>query len=153
MLFLLCDHCPKGLRISPGEPGELEGLFGDELDYTPGSQRCYDCGKTATFCDAVDPEVWGKLTIYDVTPAEAFAALNGLGVPEEQECSAAAVEKLFDEHQVTGVRARMIRNSHRCIIDYLEFDNGTKMYFGSSSLGATVYRIAPRHSYAEHVHG
>jgi hypothetical protein len=93
----------------------------------------------------------GNWILTSVTPAEAYTALSGLGLPSEQECGPLAVEKLFNEQRVTRVASRLIRNTHRCIIDFIEFEDGTKMYLGSSTLGATVYRIAPKHSYAEQV--
>ena len=44
---------------------------------------------------------------------------------------------------------KQIRNSHRSIIEYLQLEDGTRVYLASSSYGATVYRVAPPHSYVE----
>lgn len=145
MIYLLHRACKKGLRISPGDEGELEGMFPPDALYS-----CPWCGKLdAEVHEFAEPKVLRDIEFFDVTPKEAFAATAGLGLPDEQDCSATAVEKLLKEQRVASVGVKMIRNSHRSIIDYIEFEDGTKMYLGSSSLGATVYRIAPKHRYSD----
>lgn len=97
----------------------------------------------------IQPFAAKKLDIVDVSPQEAYAAVNGLGMPVEKECSAAAVSQLLVEKRVVRVSASQIRGSHRCVLDFLELEDGTRVYIGSSAYGATVYRVAPKHSYVE----
>ena len=152
MIFVVCAICKTGLRISPGEVGESEGLFGRQSDYYPNSYPCFRCEMPiAQFIPAVDSKSLQSIELFDVTPKEAFAAMNGLGIPGEQDCSATAVQQLFEVQQVKRVQTRPIRNSHRCIVDHIELGDGTKVYLGSSAMGATVYRVAKPHSYAEQV--
>lgn len=143
MYFVLCSKCEQGLRVASIAPE-------DELSNVD-DPRCHSCGAPAVFSDRVEPDQLHKLVLHDVTPAEAYAALNGLGLPHEQECGPLALQKLFVEQRVKRVAARHIRNTHRSIIDFIEFENGTRMYFAASTLGATVYRISPKHSYAAEV--
>lgn len=139
MIYLTCGRCHHGLRVSPGQGGEAEHLFHN------GALPCWKCraplSRTAFEEMGVD--------YVDVTPQEALAAIHGLGLPGEGDCAAEAVAKLLTEKSIEKVGIRQIRNSHRSIIDYLELEDGTRVYLGSSSYGATVYRIAPRHSYVE----
>lgn len=152
MIFIICRGCKTGLRIGPGEPGESEMLFGQQSDFYPDRYPCFRCEKpVAELVPAIDSQALQAVEIFDVTPREAFAAMNGLGLPDEQECSATAVTKLFESQPVSHVKTRVIRNSHRCIVEYIEFENGVRIYLGSSVLGATVYRVAQPHSYAEQV--
>jgi hypothetical protein len=152
VIYIVCALCKVGLRISPGEEGESEGLFGKQSDYYPNSYPCFKCEQPiAQFIPAMSSDSVTQLELFDVTPKEAFAAMNGLGLPGEQDCSAAAVKDLFEMCQVKRVQARPIRNSHRCLIDFIELADGTKVYLGSSAMGATVYRVAKPHSYAEQV--
>jgi len=147
VIYLLCHDCKKGLRISPGEPGEAGNLFAGFVN-EEGICRCFICQKPiARFYTAGVPDALGQYDTYDVTPQEAFAALNGLGLPLERDCSATAVSCLFEQKRVEKVRTRPIRNSHRCILEWVQFEDGTRAYFGSSALGATIYRISPRHLY------
>ena len=96
MIFIVCAVCKAGLRIGPGAPGESEGLFGEQSEYFPNSYPCFRCEMPiAQFVPAVDSKSLQSIELFDVTPKEAFAAFNGLGIPGEQECSAAAVEKVI----------------------------------------------------------
>lgn len=148
MICVFCTACGHGLRISPGDDGELESLFGE---WHPNKYPCFNCGEAAQVVEAIDSTSVLQFVLHDVTAGEAFAAMNGLGLPQEQECSPAAVEKLFSERTVKRAKTRVIRNSHRCVIDFLEFDDGSRLYLGSSSVGAVVYRISSPHSYAQQV--
>ncbi len=151
MVYLVCQECRTGLHISPGEPGELESLF--EVDPRGLGMKAYPCFRCELEQAALTMEFPEGMVLFDVNPSEAFAAINGLGVPGEQECNGTAVADVLLERRVKHVTTRMIRNSHRCILDNIEFDDGTKMYFGASAGGATVYRIAPKHSYVKEVEG
>lgn len=138
--------------MGPGAEGESETLFGQRSDFYPDSYPCFRCEEPiAQFVPAMAPDALAQLELFDVTPPEAFAALMGLGVPGEQDCSAAAVEKVVVGQSVKKIHVRQIRNSHRCLVDGIELDNGVKLYLGSSAMGATVYRVALPHSYAEQV--
>jgi len=142
VIYFVCTKCKVGLRVSPGDPLEAELLEDDTLD-------CWRCNGPVEKVVSVDPAAVSQMDIVDVTPQEAYCALMGVGLPKERECSAEAVRKLLVEHKVVKVDARQIKNSHRCVVNYLELDDGTKVYFSASANGATVYRIAPKHSYVE----
>jgi hypothetical protein len=151
MVYLVCPDCHVGLRISPGEPGELEALL--EVDPRGLGMKAYPCFRCELEQAGLTTEYPEGVELFDVNPSEAFAAINGLGVPTEQECNGAAVVEAFLKKRVKNVTTRMIRNSHRCILDNIEFDDGTKMYLGASAGGAIVYRIAPKHSYTKEAEG
>ncbi len=152
MILVVCKQCKVGLRIAPGEPGEAAGLFGPQSDFYPNRFPCFKCERpVAEFVTAIEALALQTIEVFDVGPKEAFAAMNGLGLPGERDCSAAAVAQLFDENRVKRVKTRPIRNSHRCIVEFIEFDNGVRAYLGSSALGATIFRVAQPHSYAESV--
>jgi hypothetical protein len=134
---------------------EAQALFGPGTEFFPDRFPCFNCDAVgAELVASADPSALSISVIHDVTPKEALAAMSGLGVPKEHECSAAAVAQLFESKRVLKVKGRPIRNSHRCIIDELEFVDGTKLYLGSSAYGATVYRISKPHSYVKELeHG
>lgn len=116
-----------------------------------GTYACPWCGEQAELVDTVSPQALDKLQLADVSPLEAVAALNGLGLPDERECSPAAVRLLLEGATITSVQTRTIRNSHRCVVDHLVLVDGTRVYLAASSYGATVYRISRPGSYAERV--
>lgn len=152
MIIIVCTACKAGLRVGPGAEGESEMLFGQGSDYYPDKYPCFRCEKNiAKFVPAMSSDALAQLDLFDVTPTEAFAAINGLGIPGEQECSAAAVKRFTEGRTVKSINVRQIRNSHRCLIDGIVLDNGVTLYLGSSALGATVYRVALPHSYVESV--
>jgi hypothetical protein len=142
VIYLVCTACETALRISPGEEGEVEALLSEEL-------KCWECRAPLEHLTHVQPQAAAKLNCHDVTPREAYAVLYGLGLPSEQDCSAAAVSVLLEQHHVVKAHTTQIRGSHRCVIEHIDLDDGTRVYFGASAHGATVYRVAKRHSYVE----
>lgn len=150
MIYLLCSACKLALRVSPGEtPGECESLLGPGSEWYPDNYPCFSCGRGASIMEPGD--VGQDVEVHDVSPKEAFAALHGLGLPEEKDCTAEAVRALLPGAKIQRVAVRQIRNSHRCVIDYLELEDGTRVYFGAGPPGAIIYRVSPKHSYAKAV--
>ena len=153
MILLICAEGKHGLRVSPGDRrgpvSEAEGLLGVSSEYYPDGYPCFRCGERMEFVPAADPNALRAVEMFDVTPQEAIAAMGGLGLPEERECSAAAIRALLDGAQVKHISTRQIRGSHRCLIDFIEIEDGTKVYLGSSAYGATVYRVVQPSSYVE----
>lgn len=144
MIYVICEACQHGLRVSPGEHGEAEALFGHGEVF-----ECWECGRATETLVSADSLFASVGNITDVSPTEAFAALHGLGLPQERDCTALAVADLLTTKRVVEVSVKQIRNSHRCVIGRLELEDGTRVYLGSSAYGATVYRVASRHSYVE----
>jgi hypothetical protein len=91
------------------------------------------------------------MVIHDITPQEAFAALNGLGFPPERDCGETAVRQAFAS-KITDVGVRQIRGANRSALEWIQFEDGTRLYVASSPHGAVVYRLAKRFSYVEQVH-
>lgn len=146
MIYLFCASCKHGLRVSPGDQrgalSECEALLGAGSEYHPDKYPCPWCKERMSLLVAASPAALAVADVYDVTPQEAIAAIHGLGLPEERQCSAAAVEALLQGAQIKRVSAQQIRGSHRSIIDHIELEDGTKVYLASSAFGATIYRIA-----------
>jgi hypothetical protein len=91
------------------------------------------------------------MELRDLTPHEAFAAFNGFGLPEEQDCALESVQKLLAEQPVRKVVGTSITGMRRTIIDSLELWDGTRVYFGAGAEGACIYRIVRPTMYAEKV--
>lgn len=156
MITVVCTACKRGLRIHPGSglrlTGDLsqaEAMFGQGSEYYPDAYPCAWCDQCMELIDGADPEALRAIDLFDVSPQEALSAMAHLGLPFEHDCSAAAVTALIQGQQVSSVVAKQVRNSHRCIVDYLELADGTRIYFGSSAHGATVYRVSKPSSYVE----
>ncbi len=147
MICIVCNSCPCVLRIAPGDDGEAESLIGPSSEWHPDKYVCPKCGEPAAISTCVDVIANQVRTVIDVTPMEAFIALSGAGLPEEHDCGPTAVEQLFTMKKIKGMATRLIHGSNRCIIDVVEFEDGTKAHFGSSALGATIFRISKPGSY------
>ena len=147
MIYIFCSSCKVALHISPGEPGECEALFGPQCEWYPDKYPCFKCGENKATIETTD--VGSEVEVHDVTPREAYAAVMGLGVPTERECSAEAIRKLLNGRTIKKVSVSQLRDSHRCLIDHLELDDGSKVYFGAGSCGSIVYRVTPPYSYTE----
>ena len=149
MIFIACATCHVALRVT-GDVTEVDLLVGQRSEYWPSGYKCHICGGSAAGC--LTPEVsalaLASLRVIDVNAQEAFAALNGLGVPDERTCCEEVVQPMF-EQQGIKVKGRQFRGQSRYFVDELEFPDGTRMFFGASPQGAVVYRITKPHSYVE----
>jgi hypothetical protein len=140
------------LRIS-GEESEMDYLFGEKSEWYPNKFPCpqADCNnKSAELMVSIKPEALSVLSVFDLTAQEAFAALNGMGLPEEQDCGPTAVRVAFKE-PIKSVDARLVKGTNRSVIDSIEFGNGTRVFLGASAYGAIVYRIAKKRSFVKEV--
>lgn len=153
MIHIVCLSCGFGLRVSPGVDDEVEGVIGPEDPWYPDRYPCQQCGELAGIVPNIDGGVFSKLNLIDVSPFEALAALNGLGLPQERECSPSAVENTLTGARIRRVATRVIKNSHRSVLEFIELEDGTRVYLASSTFGATVYRISPKGSYVEALRG
>jgi hypothetical protein len=87
----------------------------------------------------------------ELTPDEMFAAQLGLGTPDEMLCDLATVREVFSTKKVKRAVGQTVSGTSRTCLHLLEFEDGSRMFFGSSSHGAIVYRISRPFSYVKKV--
>jgi len=143
------EGCTLLVRVSPGAEGELESLLGPSSELYPDKFPCPRCNAHMEVVLAIESTDLALLDVVDLSPPEALAAFSGLGFPEERECGPASVRALMSGATVKSVKVRQVKNSHRSIIEFIELADGTRLFLGSSSHGATVYRIAAPPAYAK----
>ena len=150
MITLVCTQCGTAVRIM-GIHEEASYLFGEQSDWYPDKYPCpkAGCKGLAKIVETIEPSALLTLDMYELTPQEAFAAFHGLGFPEEKDCSVTAVEQAFERSPVKHVQTHMIKGTHRTIIDWIEFENGTRVYLAGSAWGALAYRLSKPYSYAQ----
>lgn len=146
-MIVVCTDCSAALRIQT-EDAAAKLLVGDKSDFWPDKYPCYKCG--ARSVGYLDPEValeaLSAMSIVDLTHEEAYAAMLGLGLPDERTCCEEVLVPLFAASGLK-VKGRQIRNTTRYCVDSIEFPDGTKIHLAASPQGATVYRIVAKHSY------
>jgi hypothetical protein len=152
VIYIVCTNCRTALSIQ-GDTTELVSLFGEGSEHYPDMFPCPVCANKAFCVELVDAVALKTMQVYHLSAQEAFAAINGLGLPEEQECVPSAVQRALADSHVTKTDAKLIAGTNRSVISYLELENGTKIYLGTSPQGVTVYRIAPKRSYTQEVLG
>ena len=148
MITIVCTHCKHALHAT-GEVSEVNQLVGQQSDFWPDKYRCWECDRymEGFLTPEVSSAVANELTIIEVTAQEAFAALNGLGLPQERVVDPDTVLELFETVGLK-VKGKSYRGQHRYFIDEIVFPNGVKLHLGASPQGAAVYRIVKPHSYA-----
>jgi hypothetical protein len=159
MILVVCIPCNFVIRIMPTHAAnamgerEVNQLLGPDSNLWPNGFECVKCGKNATGMleRAADPKVLRTMELRDLTPHEAFAAFNGLGLPEEQHCSLESVQALLTEQPVRRVIGSTVKGQERTIIDALELWDGTKLHFSAGGEGAVIYRVVRSTSYATRV--
>jgi len=154
MILIVCQPCFICLRVM-GDPEEISPLVGEQSDFWPDKYVCPMCDKRCIGLKEsdADPSVYSVLSLMDVNAQEAFAAMHGLGLPNETDCRHSVLEKLLKEQPVRKVHGKDVAHTNRCIVDWLELWDGSKLYFGAGAEGAVVYRISRPGSYVEKVDG
>lgn len=156
MILVVCLPCAFAIRVMPVRISdmqsvqELDQLVGQRSEYWPDRYTCPLCDKPARGIleRTADPRALQLMTVRDLTPQEAFAAFNGVGLPDEQKCSLETVQALLTEHPIRKVVGSNIPGSERTLIEQLELWDGSRVYFGSGGDGAVIYRVVRPSSYA-----
>jgi len=150
MILIACLTCKTGIHISPDSDGAEGNLVGEGCEWWPDKYPCPVCDRKAMYVPAADQQARNELTMHELTPVEAYAAFNGMGLPEDQECGALAVAQQFAK-KVKQVHCRNIPNTQRSVISWIEFDDGYKLYLAAGVQGAVVYRIRGPYSVMERI--
>lgn len=149
-MIIVCLACRSGIRVVPENLEEMELLVGTKSEYWPNNYPCYKCGKMAS--GVHEPELSANaaraLEIVTLSVPEAYAALNGLGIPAEQTCCQEVLAPLFEERGIK-LHGRQPSGQLRFLIDRLEFPDGTNVYFAPSSQGAAIYRVVKPRGYTQ----
>jgi len=143
MILVYCTACFTGARVL-GPKEELWPLIGPASEFWPDKFKCVRCDGAAQGALEleVDMEVMRKLKLVEVTAQELFTAQMGLGLPDEQGCDFTTVRNLFLNKRVVRVKGATVPNTNRSVLECLFFEDGTRLYLGSSPHGAVVYRLA-----------
>jgi hypothetical protein len=151
MITIACAACSHALSVT-GEADEIETLVGSRSDFHPDKYKCYNCEAPAdcVLTAEVSAAAFKNLTVYDVTPQEAFAALHGMGIPPEMTCCAEVIEGMFEKQGIKVTGYQMPRTS-RYVLTALTFPDGSTVHLGASFPGALAYRITKKHSYVQAV--
>jgi len=137
MITAVCIDCQLALRTicEPSEGTILMEAANEE------TAICPKCSGPVEFYPSISDVAFNSMDIHDLNYKEMYAALHGLGLPEERECSPSAVRELFKK-SIKSVDVTHLKGSHRSLINSIEFVDGTTLYIGASPFGAIIYRIA-----------
>jgi hypothetical protein len=151
MMLVACTECGCALNVV-GDLEELSTLIGDRSDFWPDHYVCFNCGRPCQcyLTPEASPLALAKMHVVALTPQEAFAALNGFGVPAEQTC---CPEVVMPHFMRLGIQVKGGQPSGRKFfrIEELTFPDGTTLFLAPSPMGAVVYRVRPHMSYLEKV--
>jgi hypothetical protein len=154
MILVICQPCSLCMRIM-GSSEQITHLVGEQSDYWPNKFPCPRCEKPcAGYLElSVDPRTLNQVELVELNAEEAFAAFNGLGFPKEGDCRTEVLEALLREQPVRKIAGRDVFGTTRCLVEYIELWDGTRLYFGAGSEGAVVYRIVKPQSYVRKIDG
>jgi hypothetical protein len=152
MLLIVCMNCHTAVRVM-GNEQELNVLVGKDSEYWPDKYTCVTCDQP---CEGMaeheaDQQALLQMKVRDLTPQEFYAALNGLGTPDEMRCDGATVREIFQTKKVVKVQGADLLGTTRFVLHELVFEDGTMMSFGAGPRGAVVFRIKRAVSYAKKV--
>lgn len=149
MITVSCPGCKHALEVH-GDHAEIHSLVGAGSEFASSGYHCYNCGGDAVSCltAQVSAAALRELIITRVNPQEAYAALNGFGVPAERVCCEDVVDPLFSSVGLT-VKGGRVPNTLLYRVEEITFPNGDTMFLAPSPLGVVIHRVRKRHSYAE----
>ena len=140
MILYPCTNCGKAFRVI-GETAEIYPLIGPESETWP-NFPCPVCEANVIACmeDELDPAAVVQLAPREITAVELYAAQQGMGLPEEKDCSRRVVLDAFKKgvKQVVGYQ---LKGTSRFVLTQLQFEDGTRMFLAASSYGALIYRM------------
>lgn len=150
-MLVPCMKCYVAVRVIDN-PTQTHLLVGRDSEFFPDKYDCLACGEK---CEAIsesdaEPAALARMKVKDLSAAEYYAALGGLGTPDEMNCDAATVNELL-KRPIKKVHGRQLPNTQRFLLEIVELEDGTKLYFGAGAAGAVIYRIARPISYTEKV--
>jgi hypothetical protein len=152
MITLACLECRLALRTSSESHDEVNFLIGMYSEWYPDRYPCprFGCNGKMTLTDTIASSELALLEMHDVTPQEAFQALQGMGLPAEKECHPDDVRAFFAQ-PIKAVEVSPLPGTTRSVVRSFIAADGTRLFIGSSPFGAVVYRIAPPRSAAREV--
>lgn len=144
MITLACLTCHIALRTSSENYEELDFLVGMNSEWYPDRYPCprSGCQGKMTLTDTIAAHELELLEIHDLTPQEAFQAIQGMGLPGEKDCNVENVRQFFMS-PIREVDVSPLPGTDRSIVRSLTAADGTRLFLGSSPFGVVVYRIAP----------
>jgi hypothetical protein len=153
MMLVVCSSldCLTVTRILSQSADELVSLVGERSDFYPNRYSCPRCDTPASvvYEGNVDPNQFKDFSVMELEAQDYFRFLMGVGLPEEQDCRIEVLQSIFHENKVKNIAGHSISGTKRFCVDWLEMENGTKLYFGSSTNGATIYRITKKPEYTK----
>lgn len=154
MIVVSCGSCSLVIQVM-GDPKQIDYLVGKSSRYWPDKYVCPRCESQALAVEGecAPPELLAHPRTMFLEAEEFYAALNGFGVPSEREADYETVRDLLTSMRITGIKARPSGNPKRTLIEWLELEDGTRVYIASGGRGATVYRIKRKTSYVEQIDG
>lgn len=115
--------------------------MGTHSPFWPSGYKCPVCGGAARGGDGA----YGVRVMRILEPQEGFVALEGLGLPEELECSEEEVQRVLTASPITYVQTNLVGGSDRVYIEWVRLADGKRIYFCASAWGAAVHRmVLPR---------
>lgn len=150
MIIFYCSECFLSVRVI-GEQKEVDTLVGPGHESWPNKFVCPQCsveGMYGMYEVEAPPE--DIASAKQLTAQEFFSTLNGLGFPEERSCSESVVRSLFKK-KIVSINGSNVKGSTRFVLRHIDFEDGSRMFFESSTNGAVVHRIRAPLSYTKQV--
>lgn len=134
-----------------GDMEEITTLVGERSEFWPDKHKCFNCDCSVIYCLTmeVSPVALAAMDVHDLTPQETYAALNGFGLPEERTCCPEVILPLFQAVGVSVKGSRINTGTYR--VEELTFPDGTTLFLAPAAVGAVIYRVRKKSSYAENV--
>lgn len=125
-----CDNCGVYFKVDFADVSEVSLM--------PNALRCFngDCNGLIVRQDKVNNSAFEILTVKEIV-----AASFGFGMPLERRCAKDRVEKALVGKKIEKLDLEAIPGTNRTILHYIDLEDGARVYIGSSTKGACVYRI------------
>ena len=134
----LCKSCRRVYEVG-GSEEEIKNLLLEKTSYPCITPLCRGRLNRPS---KEDLRELSKGYIPEEIPLKSFfRAVMGFGMTNGAPAAVASVKELLLSKKIVGVMADPVGNPERTILNELVFEDGTRLHFGLSSLGACCYYV------------
>ena len=145
-MYFVCASLHFAVRVS-GDTQEVQDLLGEQTPHA--STKCPECHASLLRSEFLDDTLATAVApvLRVLTPYETHLALEGMGFPEEQECSVESLRKVLLSQPIRSISAKDVPYTQRSSLESITLEDGATIFLAASGYGALVYRIRKANPY------
>lgn len=152
-MYTFCDTCFQAVEVI-GDMQQALALFGPSGKWPNGEFPCIGEGcpgpakrvsKAQVKAVVLNESISSIIRRKTLEPHEYYRALLGFGMPDQVEVTTESLEAFLKGYKVVEVIG-LETDNRRFYLHQLVLENGVRIHFAASALGALVYKMTRDHN-------